>query len=265
MRYVYFTKLLQNLDLAGLAAFCKDVGLDGLDLAVRPGYPVHPGNALEELPRAVKLFQGEGLVVGLISAPTDLADPESKAARVLFEAAGKAGVGAVKVGYFVYRSPYDGAVAAARRGLAGFARLAARTGVRACYHTHSGNFLGNNAASLRALLQDLDPHHVGAFWDTGHTAVNGGPPGMEVDALRPWLSLVAIKDMAWRHEAKGWSYHVVPAGEGIVHWQEVGAALRQAGFAGTVSLHGEYEVKELAQRKRLAKAELALLKRHLAG
>src|SRR5262245_56508168 len=34
MRYVYFTKMLRELDRAGLVTFCKEVGLDGLDLTV---------------------------------------------------------------------------------------------------------------------------------------------------------------------------------------------------------------------------------------
>ena len=45
MRFVYFTKTLQSLDVPGLIGFCKDVGLEGVDLAVRPGYPVHPEKA----------------------------------------------------------------------------------------------------------------------------------------------------------------------------------------------------------------------------
>ena len=42
MKYVYFTKTLRGQDIKGLAAFCKEAGLDGVDLAVRPGYPVTP-------------------------------------------------------------------------------------------------------------------------------------------------------------------------------------------------------------------------------
>ena len=34
MRYVYFTKTLQKLDLKGLIAFCKETGIEGFDLAV---------------------------------------------------------------------------------------------------------------------------------------------------------------------------------------------------------------------------------------
>jgi sugar phosphate isomerase/epimerase len=263
MRYVYFSKFLQALDVRGLVAFCKDVGLDGIDLAVRPGYPVHPDNAATALPGAAKQFRDEGLVVGLVSAPTDLADPESRTARALFESAARASVPAVKIGYFPYRAPFDACLKEARTRLAGFARLAERTKVRACYHTHSGAMLGNNAASLRLLLEDADPHHVGAFVDTGHTALNGGPIGMELDVVRSWLSLLAIKDMAWDRQGTAWTSRVVPAGQGIVRWQEVGAAVRQVHYNGTVSLHGEYEARDLDERRRLAKEELAFLKKVL--
>jgi sugar phosphate isomerase/epimerase len=265
VRYVYFTKTLQPLGVPDLIAFCKEAGLDGVDLAVRPGYPVHPDNALAELPKAAKAFAGEGLAVGLVTAPTNLTDPDSAPARTLFEAGGKAGVAAVKVGYFPYKGKFDDALAEARTRLAGFAKLAAKTGVKACYHTHSGNYLGGNGAALRLLLHDLDPHHVGAFVDTGHVAVGGGPIRMELDTVRSWLSLVAIKDMAWSKTGADWQHRVVPAGEGIVRWPEVAQGLKECRFNGTVSLHGEYEARDLAERKQLAKQELTLLKKHFAG
>jgi sugar phosphate isomerase/epimerase len=264
MRYVYFTKMLQTLDLAGVIAFLQGAGLDGADLAVRPGHPVTPDNAATELPKAAKSFQDAGLSIGLVTAPTNLNDPNTDAARILFDACGKAGIPAVKIGYFPYKDRFDATLAEARTRLAGFAKLAARTGIRACYHTHSGNYIGNNGAGLRLLLQELDPHHVSAFLDTGHTAINGGPFRMEADLVRPWLALVAIKDMHWRKVKESWQVEVVPVGEGIVRWNEVGQGLKEGKFNGTVSLHGEYETKDLAERGRLAKQELAALKERLS-
>ncbi len=263
MRYIYFTKSLQTLDIPGLIAFFKETGLDGADLTIRPGYPVNPGNVRTELPAAAKQLRDQGLTIGLATAATSLTDPDSAEAIAIFEACGKAGVPAVKIGYYRYRGPFDDDLRAARRGLEGFARLAARTGVRACYHTHSGGYLGNNCASLRLLLQDLDPHHVGAFVDTGHTAVNGGPIRQELDMVRPWLALVAIKDMAWEHSANGWKHDVVPAGQGIVHWNEVARGLKDCRYDGTIDLHAEYEAKDLAERRELAKRELMFLKKVL--
>ena len=263
MRYVYFTKMLQKLTVAELIDFCKEVGLDGVDMAVRPGYPVTPENARKTLPEAAKAFRAAKLEIGIATAPTGLTDPDSPMAKAIFEACQKAEVPAVKIGYFPYRPPYDERLEEARKHLAGFAALAARTKVKACYHTHSGSTMGNNAAGLRAMLADLDPHHVGAFFDTGHTAINGGPPRMEADILRTWLSLVAIKDMAWTKRGASWAVDVVPVGGGIVRWPEVGKALAECKFTGTVSLHGEYEAKDLAERTRLAKEELAALRKYL--
>ncbi|HKI35549.1 MAG TPA: sugar phosphate isomerase/epimerase family protein [Gemmataceae bacterium] len=262
MRYVYFTKSLDKLDLAALIAFCKDAGLDGADLAVRPGHPVTPDNAATELPKAARAFKDAGLTIGLVSTPTSLNDADVADSKTIFEACARAEVPAVKVGYFPYQGKFDAALAEGRRRMAGFAKLAEKTGVKACYHTHSGNMLGNNAAGLRLLLHDLDPHHVGAFLDTGHTAVNGGPIRYELDLVRQWLSLVSIKDMLWEKKKDVWEHHVVPAGEGIVRWADVAKGLEEVRFGGTISLHGEYEAKDLDQRKELAKTELAFLKKH---
>jgi sugar phosphate isomerase/epimerase len=261
MRYVYFTKLLQPLDVPAQIAFLKDCGLDGADMAVRPGYPVTPDNAAAELPKAAKAFKDAGLVIGLVSAPTTLNDANVTASETIFEACAKADVPAVKIGYFAYQGKFDATLAEARRRMAGFAKLAEKTGVKACYHTHSGAMLGNNAAGLRLLLADLDPHHVGAYLDTGHLAVNGGPIRYELDMARQWLALLAIKDMLWEKKKDAWDYHVVPAGEGIVRWADVAAGLKDVRFGGTISLHAEYEEKDVGKRKELAKAELAFLKK----
>jgi len=265
MRYVYFTKTLQGLDVPGLIAFAKETGLDGFDFTVRPGYPVTPENALTELPKAAGMIRDAGLHIGLVTAPTGLNDPSSRAAEALFEACAKGSVPAIKIGYFAYKAKFDAELSEARRRLAGFAKLAGKTGVRACCHTHSGAYIGNNAASMRLLLADLDPHQVGVFLDTGHVALNGGPARMELDMVRQWLTLIAIKDIAWEKQAKGWRHRVVPAGEGIVRWNEVSQGLKECKFNGTISLHAEYEAAGLEERKKLAMQELASLKKQFAS
>ena len=176
MQYVYFTKSLKELDVKGVAAFCKEVGVDGVDLTVRPGYPVTPDNAATALPEAVKIFRDAGLVLGLVSAATDLNDPDGKTARPCSTPAPRSRRRPSRSAISPIRDPFDDALKDAR-DFGWPASPSWRSGARCAsvYHTHSGANLGNNAAGLRLLLQDLDPHHVGAYVDTGHTAVNGGP------------------------------------------------------------------------------------------
>src|SRR5207237_1411054 len=123
-------------------------------------------------------------------------------------------------------------------------------------------YVANNAAGMRLVLHDADPHHVSAYADTGHLAVNGGPIRQELDALRRWLGLIAIKDMVWEKGPKGWASRHAPAGDGIVKWDEVAKGLKECGYDGVVSLHAEYETKSLDERRELAQRELALVKKH---
>src|SRR5581483_9663193 len=143
MKYVYFTKMLKALDLKGLIAFCKEVGLDGVHLAVRAGYVVNPDNMAKALPEAAKTLTGEGLMIGVVTADTGLNDPASKTAKGLFEASAAAGAPAIKIGYFPYKNDFDANFKDARTKLTGFAKLAAEHKVKACVHTHSGNYIPN--------------------------------------------------------------------------------------------------------------------------
>lgn len=261
MRYIYFTKLLKELDVPRLITFCHEVGLDGVDLAVRPGYPIHPENVAAALPEAAKRFKDAGLFIGLVSMATNINDPAHVVSQKVVALCSQAGIPAVKIGYFPYQGRIAETLPVARGKLIGFGKLAEKHGVKVCVHTHSGNYLGANGGVLRMLLQEVDPHHVGAYADTGHLAVNGCPIRIELDLLRQWLTMLAIKDMLWSKTAQGWSYHVVPAGEGIVRWSEVGQAVRDVNYQGTISLHGEYAAKDLNERIELAKRELSMLKK----
>ncbi len=264
MQYIYFTKTLKDLAPSALVEFCKETGVDGLDLAVRPGYPIEPANVLLELPKFAAIMKQNKLDIPLVSAPTSLVDAESKEAKSLFEACALAGVPMIKIGYFTYKGNFSDDLQAARKKLQGFSKLAQQTKVKAVYHTHSGTNIGNNAVSLKELLTDFDPHHVGAFADTGHLAVNGGPIKMELEILRPWLSIIAIKDILWEQAKGDWAFKVIPAGSGIVRWNDVSKGIKDAKFQGTIVLHGEYEATSLPNRKDLAKKELAFLKNQFA-
>ena len=104
MRYVYFTKFLQTLDVKGLAAFCKEAGLDGnvaspneirairnamgrtwaiVTPGVRPAGGERQDQSRVATPRAATDAGADYLVVGrpITAAP----DPALAAAAILAE------------------------------------------------------------------------------------------------------------------------------------------------------------------------------------
>ncbi|QDU63861.1 Inosose dehydratase [Planctomycetes bacterium Pan216] len=264
MQYLYFSKHFRDQNLPEIASILTKMGVDGADFAVRPGYPVNPTNVAKALPEAISVFKSEGLAIPLVTAPTNMTDPSTPEAARIFEACGENGVRYIKIGYFRFMKDYAKELAAARKQMEGFAKLGEKTGVRACYHTHSGNYLGCNCAAQLLLLEGIDPHYVGSYVDTGHDTVDGAPLRMGLSTVAEYFSLLAIKDMRYEKTDKGWRHVTVPVGEGIVDWKDVRRGLIDQHYNGIISLHAEYHTADLDERIAKAQSELAFLKKHLA-
>lgn len=260
MQFVYFTKMLKGMSIVEMAQFLRSAGLDGPDFTVREEFPVHPKNVKTALAEAKKIFNDHGLSIPMVTGPTNLIDASTADAKRLYEACGEQGVSSIKIGYFRYTGNFERDLDHGKRALEGFAKLSEKTNVRTCYHTHSGSYIGSNCAGMRMLLEDFDPHHIGAFVDTGHQTVGGAPFRMALDMVSRWFSLMAIKDILWEKTDKGWTRNVVPAGTGIADWREIRQALKERNYDGVVSLHGEYHTPDMNERLKLAKEELAFLK-----
>ena len=51
MKLILFSKMLKDRSIDALADLAASLGIDGYDLAVRPGHPVNPDNVAAALPR----------------------------------------------------------------------------------------------------------------------------------------------------------------------------------------------------------------------
>ena len=80
MQKIMFTKHLEGLDIPQIIGAIKSVGIDGVDLCVRSGYPVNPENADIALPEAAKQFASHGLSIPLVTTPGDFLDPTCNSA-----------------------------------------------------------------------------------------------------------------------------------------------------------------------------------------
>lgn len=248
MDLVVFSKSLQDKSPEQLLQLAQEFGADGYDLAVRPGYAVNPDNVATALPALVRLLAGEGLSIPMVTAMTDLLEPEQPGVRPLLQAMASAGVPHVKLGYFQFdpvKQDYWAEVERVRGILGRWEKLAREYGVRVCYHTHSHRCLGLNAGTLMHLLSGLDPACIGAYIDAGHLRVEGEEFAVAAAVVRPYLRLVAVKDVLLRRIERAdhgaVERTVVQAGQGMVDWSAVFGELRRIDFDGPVSVHCEFQ------------------------
>lgn len=268
MKLVMFSKTLKDRDIQGMVDWAHDVGVDGYDLCVRPGYAVNPDNVGAALPAAVKEFAEAGLCIPMVTANFDVLWPSYPGIEGLLSAMAAADVRRLKLGYYKFNpdeQDYWEEVARIRKGFSDWQELGRRYGVKICYHTHSNRCMGLNGAALAHLLEGTDPAHIGAYIDAGHLSVEGEEFAVALAMVRSHLSIVAVKDMLIRREEKEGhgtkKRSVVPAGEGMVDWTAVFAALRKAGYDGPVSVHCEFEVPEGGDFHQLVKDEVAFFRR----
>ena len=241
-----FTKSFQEWPIETVCERFAAIGLDGLDLTVRPGGHIEPENAAAELPRAVRAAEGHGLrVLFLTTAITDAGEGSDR----LLGAAADSGIPAVKLGYFrPNKTPLADRIGEVKRTLNDIAVLAGTRGVKPCVHTHSGDYVPSHGTMLWELLRDLPPDRIGAYADTLHMHLEGGGAGWRqgLRLLAPWLTLCAVKNYALEPAGRAdsgqrrWKETVVPVADGVSDIPAFLAELRRLDFTGPVSLHSEY-------------------------
>jgi len=246
MQSVMFTKHLEGFDLEQIIAGIQRVGIDGADLCVRPGYPVNPENCRTDLPAAAKRFADEGLGIAIVTTPGDFTDASVDYAEDMFAACGEAGVPAIKLGYWNWKEDvgYWKLLDDCRAKMEGFAKLAAKHGVKACVHNHSGNTMGLNSCAAMNIVKGFDPAHVGIFTDVGHLSLVGEQIPMAIDTAWDYIQMFALKDLLWWNEPgkldAARKLKVVPFGYGMVEWGRFISTLQARGYDGALSFHCEY-------------------------
>lgn len=243
-----FTKSFQDRPIPEVCRIFKELGVDGLDLTVRPGGHIDPKNVAEELPLAVQAAKDHGLkVLFLTTAITD----DDAAARKILATAGRLRIDRIKMGYFRYDKL--GTLAKqmddVRRRISAVAKLAAKYNVLPCVHIHSGKFIPSHGTHLYQLLRDISPEEVGAYVDPLHMTKEGGGDGWRqgLDLLAPWIALSSMKNFAWERAGRDdtgqqqWRTLTVPVADGVAPIAQYIATLKQLGYRGIFSMHSEYK------------------------
>ena len=249
-KLIVFSKHFKDFSPRQMIDAAVELGLDGYDLAVRPGYPVNPDNAAAELPKLVAGFRAAGVDVPMVTGNFDLLWPDHPTAEPILAAMAAADVRLIKLGYYKFdphTMDYWAEVDKIRRGLEGWSELSRTHGVKICYHTHSDRCMGLNAGMLAHLIRGMDPACIGAYLDAGHLMREGEEFAVALAVAAEHLSIVAVKDMLPRLAPKNGHYalqaSVVPAGCGGVDWSAVFDELLRVDFAGPLSVHCEFDAR----------------------
>jgi L-ribulose-5-phosphate 3-epimerase len=256
-----FSKHFPDLNYDELGKTAKQLGFDGVDLTVRPKGHVLPERVAEDLPRAVETLRKHGLSVPMIT--TEITSASDPAANPTLRTAAKLGVSFFKPGYWKYTpEPVEARLKEVGADVRRLAMLAAEHGIAMGLHNHSGPYVGEAVWDSWEMIHDLDPRWTGFYYDPGHAAIEGGLGGHDV-SLRlalPRLKMVAVKDFIWRKDGDGWKSVWVPMGEGAVDWKTALGMLKRANYNGPISVHAEYQTKDMigAMRKDLAFLRTAL-------
>lgn len=248
MKIVAFTKSFQDWPIGMVCERFREIGLDGLDLTVRAGGHIDPAEVAQELPLAAKTALEAGTQIPMLT--TGITDPTPEA-ETLLATASKLGINRIKLGYYSYK-PFGTLakqIEETRARIAAVVELAKKYSVLPCVHIHSGAYIPSHGTMLYELLRDFPPGEVGAYADMLHMALEGGSDGWRqgLDLIAPWLSLVAVKNFAFRAQGRDqhgqvqWRHEVVPIADGVSPLPKFVAALKSIGFDGTYSLHSEYE------------------------
>jgi sugar phosphate isomerase/epimerase len=261
-----FSKHLQWLDFEEMGAFVKALGFDGIDLTVRRGGHVPPGQVVDLLPKAIKAIRRGGSSVPMMA--TNINDPEDPLTEQILEVASGEGIKYYRMQYFKYRRERDivSELSVFRDKMKKLAELNEKYGIHGAYQNHSGNYVGASIWDIWYMLQELDPAYSGIQFDIRHAVVEGGLSWkIDMQLVGDYIRCSALKDFYWEKRPDGrWRVKNVPLGEGMVDYDAYFEAYQKLGHSGPASLHVEYDYFN-GMEKTLSKAEKLSISRDVLG
>ena len=232
-----FTKSWKEKSIPALGELVRNMGFDGIELPVRPGFQVEPDNVEKGLPRAAKELAELGLKIHSIAGPTD---------ERTVAACGEAGVPIIRICVAIDTSKgYMASVDRFRKECEALVAVLDEHGVAIGVQNHCDAFIGSALGVVHA-IEPFDRKHVCAVLDIAHCGLDGEPEELAIDIAWPYLSMVNLKN-AFRRRSTGpeaeevrWKHYWTSGRQGFASWSRAAEILRRRGYAGPVCLSAEY-------------------------
>lgn len=226
-----------EVSLEELGKKMKEIGVQGVELPVRPGYQVEPENIARDLPEAVKILGDQGIKIGSVAGSVD--EPTINAMGACNLEILRICVGIdMSIGYLAteekLRKEWDALIPTLDKA-----------GVNIGVQNHCSNMVGS-AIGIMHLIEKYDPKHVSAVYDPAHCGLDGEPEVMGLDVCWSHLSLVNLKS-AYRQRTNGFdepeAVHTTiwsTCRHGLFSWRNVVTAMKKRGYDSDICLPAEY-------------------------
>lgn len=227
-----------KLPAKDLACTIREMGFDGIELPVRPGFQVEPDRIAQDLPEAARIFRDHGVKIAGVAA-----EPDVQTIRAL----GAAGVPLLRVLVKVpdgasYMKTMDEAIA----HIESLVPVLDEAGVILGIQNHCDREV-SSTMGLRYLVHRFAPRHVGAVLDIGHCGLAGETPDLALDMIESHLCLVNFKN-AFRYRTNSpeapkaeWAIRWSTGPQGLADWQATAEELKKRHYTGDICLTAEYE------------------------
>ena len=244
VQFTVFTKSWK-IPLPQLATFVKSLGVDGVELPVRPGFQVEPENVSNALAEAVRILADHGLKIGSVAGPTD---------QRTIVACGEAGIPLIRTMVPIPREKdYLSAIADCQRQWDQLVPTLEQHGVAVGVQNHCDRYIAN-AMHLRHAIEMYDPRHICAVWDAAHNALQGEDADLALDIVWSHLRMVNLKNAYCRRtsgpeaEVAQWEYYWTTGRQGRADWPWVAEELNRRDYNGDICLCAEYSDHDAVDR-----------------
>ncbi len=245
IKFSVFTKPWKNLSASELAKYVNQLGFDGVEFPLRPGYQVEPENAEKGLPELVKQMGEYGVKVYSVAGTLE---------ERVFAGCQAAGIPIIRV--MAKIEPELGYVASEAKVKKEYEQLlplCEKYGVKIGVQHHLGKYV-SSAIGMMHLIEDFDPKYVGAVWDAAHAALCGEEPELGLDIAWSHLCMVNLKNAFYRRvsgpEALDvkWDKYYTNGRQGFASWPVIAEYLKKRNYEGVICLTAEYSAQDQVDR-----------------
>lgn len=239
-----FTKPWKTKSIEELGKFIHNLGFDGIEFPLRPGYQVEPQNAEKGLPELARRLDQFGVKITSIAGDMN---------QSVFAGCAEARIPVIRImAGFDPKRGYLIGEKERQKDLEKMLPLCEKYKVKIGVQPHFG-YMVSNSMELRHFVEPFDPKYIGAVWDAGHSGLAGEEPEQGLDIVWSHLCMVNLKNAFYRRvngpeakEAK-WERYFTLGCHGLSSFSRIAAYLKSRDYQGVICLTAEYDAGDQAE------------------